>query len=115
MKRLKAPGNITSMAASPDGTMLYVTTGGTIVAMPIDGGTPRTIGSGDSLTVDPDTGDLIVKLDEVNAYRLVRLSPHGDTPTPITIEGPLRMVSEPLIAGSVRNGRLLIPVTTADS
>ena len=115
LKRLKAPGNVTSLAASPDGAVLYATAGGSISALPVDGGSPRTIGPGDSLTVDPDTGDLIVKLDELERYRLVRMSPDGGTPRPIAIVGDLRLVIRPLLPGAIRKGRLLLPVATADS
>jgi hypothetical protein len=115
LKRLTAPTNVTSLAASPDGTMLYASADGSVVALPVDGGTPRTLGPGDSLTVDPATGDLIVKLDEAERYRLVRMSPDGGTPVTITISGDLRLVTRPLLPGAVRNGRLVLPVATVDS
>ncbi|HUF23498.1 MAG TPA: protein kinase [Vicinamibacterales bacterium] len=115
LKRLKAPGNVTSLGASPDGATLYASSEGSIVAMPVDGGSARTLGAGDSLTVDPATGDLIVKLDEAERYRLVRMSPAGGTPAPITITGDLRLVTRPLMPGAVRNGRLVLPIAVLDS
>jgi hypothetical protein len=115
LKRLKAPAGITSLGASPDGATLYVSAAGSIAALPVDGGPARTICPGDSLTVDPDTGDLIVKLDELERFRLVRVSPAGGSPRPIDINGSLRLIQEPLSSGAVRQGRLLLPVATADS
>ncbi|CAN5685204.1 hypothetical protein BH24ACI5_BH24ACI5_20090 [soil metagenome] len=115
VQRLKAPGQVTSLAASPDGAVLYATAGGSVWALPVDGGSPRAIGPGDSVTVDPDSRDLIVKLDEAERFRLVRMSPDGGLPRPIAIVGDLRLVPRPLLPGAVRNGRLMMPVATADS
>ncbi len=115
VKRVKAPPGIVSLAASPDGKTLYYTAGGSIFALAVDGGGPRTIGQGDSLTVDPATGDLIVRLDESERIRLVRLAAGGGSPQPIDVKGDLRLVGEALLPGAVRNGRLLLPVATADS
>ena len=115
LKRLKAPGPITSLAASPDGRMLYVTSDGVVSALPADGGTARTLGPGDSVIVDPDTGALIVKLDEAERYRLVRMSPVDGTSTLVPINSDLRMIPEPLIPGAIRKGRMVLPVATADS
>ena len=115
VKRLKAPAGLTSLAASPDGKTLYFASGGSVSALSVDGGEPRTIGQGDSLTVDAAIGDLIVKLDELGGIRLVRLSPGGGTPRPIDIRGDLRLVPEALLPGAVRNGRLVLPVASPDS
>jgi eukaryotic-like serine/threonine-protein kinase len=116
LKRLEAPGTVTSLAASLDGATLYASSDGSIVAVPIDGASARTLGPGDSLTVDPATGDLIVKLDEVERYRLVRMSPAGGTPAPIAIAGgDLRMVNRPLMPGAIRDGRLVLPIAVPDS
>jgi hypothetical protein len=115
LKRLEAPGNVTSLAASPDGATLYASSDGSVVAVPVDGGTARTLGPGDSLTVDPATGDLIVKLDEAERFRLVRMSPAGGTPAPIAIAGDLRLVNRPLMPGAIRNGRLVLPIAVQDS
>ena len=115
LKRLKAPGNVTSLAASPDGATLYASSDGSVVAVPVDGGSARTLGPGDSVTVDPATGDLIVKLDEAERFRLVRMSPAGGTPAPIAITGDLRLVNRPLMPGAIRNGRLVLPIAVQDS
>ena len=116
LTRLKMSGIATSLAASPDGTVLYATSGGSVSALPVDGGPPRRLGPGDSVTVDPDSGDLVVKLDELERNRLVRMSPAGGGTTPIAINSTeLRLVDEPLLPGAIRKGRLLLPVATADS
>lgn len=115
VKRLKAPGTVTSMAASRDGATLYVTHEGSVSAVPVDGGTAQVLGSGDSVTVDPDGGDLVLKLDEAEGYRLVRLPPAGGSPRPIAVTGDLRLVSRPLMPGAIRNGRLLLAVAAVDS
>ena len=116
VKRVHAPAGVTSLGASPDGTMLYVAAGGSISAVTIDTGASRIVGAGDSFVVDPDTGDLIVKLDEVDRFRLVRQPPAGGAAQPIPIRSSdLRLISESLAAGSIRHGRLLLPVATVDS
>ena len=115
LKRLQAPRGVAGMAASPDGGTLYVAADHSISAVPMDGGSVRAVCPGDSLTVDPDSGDLIVKLDEADRFRLVRVPPGGGTPRPIAISGDLRLVVRPLAPGAVRAGRLVLPVATADS
>jgi hypothetical protein len=53
------------------------------VELPAEGGTPTKLGAGDSLTVERDTGDLIVKLDESARIRLVRMPPAGGALHPL--------------------------------
>ena len=115
VKRLKAPPNITSMAVSADDKVVYAAAGGSIVAVPIDGTASSVLGAGDSLTVDFRSGDLVVKLDEPERYRLVWMSPVDGTTRPISVVGDLRMVDEPLLPGAIREGRLLLAVATRDS
>jgi len=116
ISRFPVPAGVTSVGASPDGKVIYFSAGGKVSAIPAAGGDAREIGSGDSFVVDPDSGDVIVKLDEVGAFRLARLSPKGGTPTPIPIRSTdLRLIPEGLAPGSIRNGRLVLPVTTVDS
>jgi serine/threonine protein kinase len=49
------------------------------------------------------------------ANMLVRVSPKGGMPIPIAMKGDLRMIFYPLSAGSIRRGRLVLPVASADS
>jgi DNA-binding beta-propeller fold protein YncE len=114
LKRIKAPVAPTNLGASPDGATLYVSAGGSISAIAIDTGHTRTLTAGDSFVVDPDSGDLIVRLDESPRYRLVRVTPKGDT-VPIAMNGDLRMIPYPLSPGSIRHGKLVLPVASADS
>ena len=115
LKRIKAPAGPTNLGASPDGKTLYVSAGGSISALTIETGETRKIAAGDSFVVDPDSGDLIVRLDEINRYRLVRVSSKGGTTVPIEMKGDLRMIINPLSPGSIRHGKLVLPVSSADS
>ena len=115
-KRMPAPADVASIGAAPDGKTLYVAARGSITAIAVDTGTSHTVGPGDSLVVYPDTGDLIVKLDEAAGFRLVRLPAPGFHPHPIDIRShDLRLISNPLVSGSIRRGRLVVPVSTVDS
>jgi len=78
LSRLPCPGAlIADLAASPDGRTLYYVAGGELWALPIEGGAPRRIGTGDAVTVDPGSGDLIVRLGIRGEVRLFRQSPSG--------------------------------------
>jgi serine/threonine protein kinase len=116
VSRFAVPAGVRSVDASPDGKTIYFAAAGKVSAMPATGGTAREIGSGDSLVVDPDSGDVIVKLDEVGAFRLARLSPNGGAPAPIAIHSTdLRLIPDVLVPTSIRHGKLVLPVTTVDS
>jgi hypothetical protein len=116
VKRLPVPPGVTSIGASPDGTRVYYSAGGQIASIGVEDGAVRPVGTGDSLTVDPDSGDLIVKLDEAGRFRLARQSAGGGAARPIEISsGALRLIPEPLASGALRGGRLLLPVATPDS
>ena len=116
VSRFPVPPDISSIGASPDGNTLYFAAAGKVSAMPVSGGAPRPMGLGDSLVVDPDTGDVIVKLDEAAGSRLARLPSTGGAPVPIPIVSKdLRLIPEALSPGSVRKGRLVVPVSTRDS
>jgi serine/threonine protein kinase len=115
VRRMKAPSpNIEALAASPDGTTMYYAAGGSIWAMPSSGGEPRKMAAGDSVTVDPDSGDLIVKLDEAGRFRLTRVTPGGAQQS-IDISGDMRLTYRPLMPGAIRGQRLLLPLATQDS
>jgi serine/threonine protein kinase len=114
VKRIKPPADVTSLAASPDGRTIYYAAAQTIVSMPADGGAPTSICAGDSMAVDPASGDLIVKLEETERVRLVRCKSSGP-PRDIAIHGDLRLVATPLLPDAIRDGRLLLAVGSADS
>ena len=120
LHRVPVTSSVSSIGASPDGKTLYFSSAGSISkAAAEDGGTPAApvvIGPGDSLAVDPDTGDLIVKTDAIDGIILRRISKAVDTSTAVKIANQnFRFTSEPLTAGSIRKGRLVLPVGTADS
>ena len=105
----------TTLSASPDGRTLYYSASGSIWALPIEGGTERKVCAGDSVAVDPDSGDLIVKLDEPQHFRLLRVPPAGGSVRELPMGTDLRMALRPLSSGAVRDGRLLFSAATDDS
>jgi eukaryotic-like serine/threonine-protein kinase len=114
--RIKAPvSQATSLAASPSGDVLYYTKDGSVYAIAAAGGEPSWIARGDSITVDPASGELVVKSDEPDRFVLTRVAPDGSDPRPIRISGSFRLVPRPVLAGAVRDGRLLLPITSSDS
>ena len=115
VKRIKPPADVTSLAASPDGRTIYYSAGQAIASMPVDGGAATSICAGDSMAVDPASGDLIVKVEETERVRLVRCRPSGGPPREIVIDGVLRLVATPLMPDAIRDGRLLLAVGSADS
>ena len=116
VRRFHAPAaDIWSLDASPDGRTLYYTHDGSVWSLPAEGGTPTKLGAGDSLTVERDTGDLIVKLDESARIRLVRMKPGGGAVAEIPVRGELRLIQRALMPGSVRQGQLVLGVASADS
>src|SRR5262249_24512257 len=71
--------------------------------------------AGDSVTVDPESGDLVVKLDEPERFRLQRVPPAGGSVRDLPLGTALRMDVRPLSPGGVRDGRLLFSAATDDS
>lgn len=64
-------GEITSLAATPDGKMLYCAANGVIWSVPSTSGEPRKIRTGDPVAVDPEGKYLLVQVIENPATRLV--------------------------------------------
>jgi hypothetical protein len=115
IERFPAPPGLTSLAASPDGQTLYAAAGGSISALPRGGGTPTVLGAGDSITVDPASGDLVVKLDEQAKFRLVRIHKSSGAAQPIPFGGTFAMIFNPLMPGAIRNNQLVLPLSSVDS
>ncbi len=107
--------SIQSMTTLPDGQTIFFTAQGSVWSVPITGGEPQRLGAGDSVTADPSRSELIVRLDEKDTARLVRMSRSGIDLGSIPVEsGNIRVaVGEPLSPRAVHaDGRILVQVTT---
>ena len=105
-------GAITSLAASPDGKVIYCAAGGMVWAIPVSGGDPRKLHTGDSVAVDPNGQFLVVQLHEAPVNRLIRLpldgGPDREIPFPANLAPSL-----PLLASAVsRDGRIVTPLAS---
>ncbi|MBZ5618676.1 MAG: serine/threonine-protein kinase [Acidobacteriia bacterium] len=117
LRRLEGPkGTISRMAASPDGQMLYYTASGFVWAVPVTDGEPRKIHEGDSVAADPNGRDLIVKLNEKDAYRLLRVPVSGAPAQPIDMRGELRPTPNPVSGSAVdAQGRIVLEAASTGS
>ncbi len=112
----RAVGDVVSLASSPDGKTLYYTASGAVWAIPATDGEPRKVCAGDAVVVDPETGDLIVKLDEKGAYRLIRKPANGGPEQPFPIHGDHRLPFGSLAPNAIGKGRsILLNMFPADS
>jgi hypothetical protein len=68
LQDLKA-ATIRAIVASRDGKTFYFVDSGTIWSIPVDGGSPQKIHSGDSVAITPDGNNLIVQLIEAEKIR----------------------------------------------
>ncbi len=102
----KAP--ITSLAASPDGT-LYCAAEGMIWSIPRDGA-PTRVRPGDHVAVDPGGQYLIVQVTESSLIRLIRVPLNGGPEQDIIYNGELRPAYflGPNAIG--RDGRIVMPL-----
>jgi eukaryotic-like serine/threonine-protein kinase len=109
-------GEVTSFAASPDGKTLYYAASGAVWAIPTSGGQPRSMAAGDSAAPDPNGKDLIVRVRNRDAIRLMRVPVSGGTGVPLPISSALRLPSVNLSPDAVgKDGRILVTVTSPDS
>ncbi len=118
LKRLEqAPGqNIDTLAASPDGKILYYVQVGQVYAVPTADGPPQKIHPGDSVAVDPNNSELIVQMTGKDGVKLYRLQAAGGKGEEIPVRSALRLAPSPLAPDAVgQDGRILVAVTTRDS
>lgn len=110
------PGSdITSLAASPGGGMLYYVVSGSVWAIPASGGQSRQIGPGDSVVADPNGKDLIVQLIDQQGVRLLRVPVSGGVEQPIPIESELPLAPVQLSPNAIgKDGRVLVSVAAPD-
>ena len=121
VRRLKGvnPTGMVALAASPDGNTLYYSLNREVWKIPASDGTPVKIHAGDSVTPDPNGRDLIIKLNEPAAARLIRVPVEGgkEVTIPTHSEGyRLLGASIPVSAtAAARDGRILVTLTSTDS
>jgi dipeptidyl aminopeptidase/acylaminoacyl peptidase len=109
-------GEVTDLAASPDGKTLYYVASRVVWAIAAGGGQPRRIAPGDAVAADPNGTDLIVQLIEKEGIRLVRVAVSGGAEQPIPFQGPLRLAPVPIGPNAIgKDGRVLLSVATPDS
>ena len=116
--RLTGPkgAEINGLAPAPDGSTLYYTASGSVWTVPVADGTPKKLRAADAVTVDPYRKELIVRLSEKNANRLVRVPLDGGPERSIPLQDGIRVAPQPLHPNAVgRDGRIVTQVTTPTS
>jgi len=109
-------GEVTDLAASPDGKTLYYVASRVVWAIPITGGQPRRIGPGDGVAADPNGKDLIVQIYEKESVRLLRVAASGGVGEPISFRTALRVAPVPLSPSAIaKDGRVVLSVAMADA
>jgi eukaryotic-like serine/threonine-protein kinase len=102
-------GQVSAMAASPDGKTIYCAAAGTVWAVPVSGEAPRKIRGGDSVTVDAATQSLVVQVLDPPNTRLVRIPLGGGPEQQIAGSFHLGLGIDP---GSIRDGKLVAPMAS---
>jgi len=109
-------GEITSLAATPDGKMLYCAANGVIWSVPSTSGEPRKIRTGDPVAVDPEGKYLLVQVIENPATRLVRVQLDSGVEQEIPSKGPLHLTFLPIFSEMIgTHARLVAPLASPDS
>jgi eukaryotic-like serine/threonine-protein kinase len=100
-------GEVTALAASPDGKTLYCSAGGAVWAVPVSGEAPHKIRTGDFVTVDAETQSLVIEVLEPPNTRLVRIPLAGGPEQALAGTFHLGAGIDP---GSIREGKLVAPM-----
>jgi len=100
-------GEVTNLATSPDSKTLYCLARGMVWAVPLAGGEPSRIRTGDGIAVDAATESLVIEVREPPNNRLVRVPFSGGPEKEIV--GPFHL-GYYIDAGSIRNGKLVAPM-----
>jgi hypothetical protein len=107
--------SVESLAVSSNRQTIYYASGGTIWAVDMSDGMPRRLRTGNSVAVDPRSGDPIVQLVDAAGVHLLRMTDAG-TSQPITITSEVLLAPFPLSSNAVgADGRILVQVTSRDS
>jgi hypothetical protein len=109
-------GSITSLAATPDGTTIFIAAGGNVWSIPSAGGQPRVIRTGDSVGIDPSGTFLVVQVIESPETRLVRVPLDGGAEQEIRLIGTYHLSSTPINSQMIADdGRLVVSLVSPDS
>jgi len=106
-------GPIHSLAASPDGRVLYCSAGGNVWSIPLVRGEPKSLRAGDHVAADPAGKYLVIDVVESPVIRLIRFPLDGSPEQEIRINGPLRPAN--LIGPNAigKDGRLVMALGSA--
>jgi hypothetical protein len=118
VRRVKSPhgAQVEAIACSPDAKTIYYTASKSVWAMPAQGGAPSRLGAGDSLVIDPRQGDLVVKVNERERPRLVRLPASGGPPQDIPFQSEFHLTRGALAPNAVsKDGRIVLSAPGVDS
>jgi serine/threonine protein kinase len=108
--------DIGTVAASPDGKVLYYASSGKIWSVPSQGGNPHEICSGDGVAAEPNGGDLIVNLVGEGLVQLERVPLAGGPAQPIQLKSDLPLSPTSLGSHAInRRQELLVSVAPRDS
>jgi hypothetical protein len=108
-------GEITSLAASPDGGNLYFSAGGSVWWVNANGGAAIRIGAGDGVAADPLGKELVIARSESSHIALFRVPMGGGEEKPIPVD-PAAPPFSYISPGTVRgDGRMLLSLTVPDS
>ena len=109
-------GRITSLASTPDGSVLYAVADGTIWSIPASGGEIKKFRAGDAIAVDPDGKYMMVEVSESPQTRLLRIPVSGGPEQEIPLSGPLHLAAPPVSSNAInKDGLLLAPLASTDS
>jgi hypothetical protein len=111
-------GKLKGLAAAPDGKTLYYVHANQVWEVPTDGSRPpRKVAKGDSVTVHPITGELLVQRFEKTGVGLYQVPRQGGAAKEIQVRpGLLRLAPTPVGARAIdKDGRVLVTVASKDS
>jgi hypothetical protein len=105
---------VTSLICPHDGKAIYYTSGDSLWTIPVYGGEPKRLGSGDSVTVNAAQDGLIVRTVDMTGAKLFKVSLTGSPMGSIPISGDVRLTGgTPLGPTSMsKDGKLLVQATS---
>jgi Tol biopolymer transport system component len=117
MRRYGPPAAaVTSIAATPDASELYYSSGGSIWAQPIAGGETRQITAGTDAAVDAAGKFLYVKRNQKGIIKLFRTSLAGSDAQELPMASEYHLASPALSPSAIDSkGRILLTVISAHS